>query len=391
MKKLAIVTSHPIQYNAPIFRLLAERGKLQIKVFYTWGESVLEKKFDPGFGRNIEWDIPLLDGYEYLFVANKAKEPGSHHYNGIDNPSLISEIKNWGATSVLVFGWSFKSHLKVMRYFKGKIPVLFRGDSTLLDETPGIKQILRRQVLKWVYRYIDKAIYTGAHNKDYYLAHGLKDTQLIYAPHAVENNRFAYWDESLRRKLNILRNELGFAEDSFIVLFAGKLIPKKNPWLLFKVAEELSSDVKIQFLFVGNGELEKEMKQKASNNNRIKFLDFQNQSMMPVIYRLGNVFILPSLGPGETWGLALNEAMACGIPVMASDKCGGSIDLIQQNENGLVFAPNDVAAVKKFILRLYESREFSEKAAKASLERIKSFNFANIAEAVELASGSVDL
>ena len=61
-KKIAIVTSHPIQYYAPLFRLLAK--KVELKVFYTWGKEALVK-FDPGFGKKVEWDIPLLDGYEY--------------------------------------------------------------------------------------------------------------------------------------------------------------------------------------------------------------------------------------------------------------------------------------------------------------------------------------
>ncbi len=89
MKRLAIITTHPIQYNAPLFKLLSKRNNISIKVFYTWGEAVLQKKYDPGFGKTIEWDIPLLEGYEYTFVENTAKKPGSHHFSGIDNPRLI--------------------------------------------------------------------------------------------------------------------------------------------------------------------------------------------------------------------------------------------------------------------------------------------------------------
>ncbi|MGB2995140.1 MAG: glycosyltransferase family 1 protein, partial [Ferruginibacter sp.] len=59
LKKLAIVTTHPIQYHAPLFALLASRNKISIRVFYTWGKQVLEQKFDPGFGKKISWDIPL--------------------------------------------------------------------------------------------------------------------------------------------------------------------------------------------------------------------------------------------------------------------------------------------------------------------------------------------
>ena len=130
MKKLAIVTTHPIQYDDDVV-VVPGRNNVRIKVFYTWGESVLKNKYDPGFGKNVSWDIPILDGYEYSFIKNVAIDPGSHHFKGINNPTLIKDIENWNADAVLVYGWSFKSHLKAMRYFHGRIPVFFRGDSTM--------------------------------------------------------------------------------------------------------------------------------------------------------------------------------------------------------------------------------------------------------------------
>ena len=148
MKKLAILSTHPIQYNAPLFALLAKSSQLQIMVFYTWGKAVLNNKYDPGFKKVIEWDIPLLDGYPSSFVENVSSDPGSHHYGGIDNPNLIQQIEIFGADALLVFGWNLKSHLRCLRYFHKKITVLFCGDSTLIDEQGHfIKKILRQLVL----------------------------------------------------------------------------------------------------------------------------------------------------------------------------------------------------------------------------------------------------
>lgn len=122
-KKLAIISTHPIQYYAPVFQLLAKR--MNIKVFYTAGNSSL-KKYDIGFKQKIEWDIPLLEGYEYEFLENSAKNKGSHHFNGIINPNAISKLKNFHPDAILIYGWAYKSHLKIIRYFKNKIPVYFR-------------------------------------------------------------------------------------------------------------------------------------------------------------------------------------------------------------------------------------------------------------------------
>ena len=163
MKKLAVIITHPIQYYSPLFKLLTERKNMQIMVFYTWEQSK-EKIYDKKFDREIQWDIPLLEGYDYTFVKNISKKPGSGTFKGVINPTLIKEIKSWKADAIMAFGWNHHSHLRAMRYFKGKIPVYFRGDSTLLDEAPGIKTILRRIWLKYVYRFIDFALYLGTNN-----------------------------------------------------------------------------------------------------------------------------------------------------------------------------------------------------------------------------------
>ncbi|WP_347159298.1 glycosyltransferase family 4 protein [Pontibacter chitinilyticus] len=332
--KLAIITTHPIQYNAPVFKLLAADQKLAVKVFYTLGMSAAEV-IDKGFGKKISWDIPLLEGYEYQFLQNVSKNPGTSYFRGVINPDIIPEIEKFAPTDILVYGWSFDSHLKVLRYFKNKVRVYFRGDSTLLDETGGVKLLLRRIMLCWTYRYIDKAFYVGTNNKQYFLKHGVKEQNLMFAPHAIDNSRFG--DDALHSYESVLiRKELGIPDSHITFLFTGKFEQKKNPLLLMKAFKKLNNP-NSSLLFVGNGVLEDELKAEAKGWSNIYFLPFQNQSRMPAVYRVGNVLVLPSSGPGETWGLCLNEAMACGLPVIASNKVGSAIDLVQENKNGFIF------------------------------------------------------
>jgi glycosyltransferase involved in cell wall biosynthesis len=255
---------------------------------------------------------------------------------------LISRIEAYKPDIVLVFGWNFISHLKVMRYFKGKVPVWFRGDSTLLDEQPGFKTQLRRKVLSFVYRYVDKALYVGKANKAYYLKHGLEDSQLIYVPHAVDNERYKNNAKDYDQSAYIWRKELGYNEEDIVVLFAGKLESKKQPEFLLKAVQRanINRELPLKLLFVGTGKLDMYLKELAKDEDNIRFEPFQNQSLMPVVYRLGDVFCLPSKGPGETWGLALNEAMASKRAVIASDKVGSCQDLIINRKNGFVFTYN---------------------------------------------------
>lgn len=379
MRKLAIITTHPVQYYAPVFRLLSQRRNIDIKVFYTWGEASVSK-FDPGFGKQVSWDIPVLDGYAYEWADNKSTDPGSHHFKGVVTPGLIKQIKAWQPDAVLVFGWAYHSHLKVMRYFKGRIPVYFRGDSTLLDETGGMRSILKNIFLRWVYRHVDKAFYPGTQALAYFKKFGLKDKQLIFAPHAVDNARFA---EPRIDEANMLRSQLRLSADDMLILFAAKLENKKDPLLLLHAFKQLNKPG-CHLLFVGNGPLETELKAAASGTENIHFIDFQNQSQMPVIYQACDLFCLPSKGPQESWGLAVNEAMAAGKAVLVSGKTGCAVDLVKDAENGFIFQAGSDTQLLQTLKTLTTNRPDLKKMGENSAKIIKSWNFEAIAKAIEM-------
>jgi glycosyltransferase involved in cell wall biosynthesis len=383
MKRLAIITSHPIQYNAPLFRLLTKRERIYIKVFYTWGQTKEGSVYDPGFGKAFQWDIPLLDGYEHQFIENLSKNPGTSHFRGVVNKHLVPQIEHWRPDAILIYGWSFHSHLKALRYFKGKIPILFRGDSTLLDESSGfsLKKLARRILLRWVYSHVDYCLYPGSANKAYYLRHGIKIQQLIFAPHAVENERFAEADNERNEAAKIWRRELGIKDSELVFLFAGKLEPKKNPITLMKVFQELNL-TGTRLVIAGHGVLESELKAIAAGNERIIFLPFQNQQAMPTLYRLGDIFVLSSKGPGETWGLSVNEAMACGLPAIVSTACGCAPELIVEGKTGYVFKSNDKEDLKKAILRMVDKSVVS-KMSKIAACHIRKFNLNFLSETIE--------
>ncbi|MCO5285794.1 MAG: glycosyltransferase family 4 protein [Chitinophagaceae bacterium] len=377
MKHLAIITTHPIQYNAPWFRLLAERGHIAIKVFYTWSQVQNEEKFDPGFGKTIEWDIPLLEGYDYTFVKNTSKSPGSKTYRGIQNPSLIQEIVAWGADAVLVFGWKFKSHLQAIRYFHNKIPVLFRGDSTFLNRNHGIKNHLRKLALKRVFKSVDYALYVGKHNKEYFEAAGLNKAQLLHVPHAIDISRFNNGVET-KKEGEIYRGRLGISNNKLVFLFAGKFEDVKDPILFLDVASEIS-DQDVHFVFAGNGPMERDLKSRKASN--IHFMDFQNQKHMPGLYAMSNVYVLPS--KNETWGLAVNEAMACGRPVLVSDKCGCAADLVEEGKTGFVFRSGDADDLKGKIRWCIQHKDELKQMGENAHEKIQDWSFEKIVTAIE--------
>lgn len=360
-KKIAIITTHPIQYYAPLFRLLSK--EIELKVFYTWGKESVEK-YDPGFGKKVQWDVPLFEGYAYQYLENISKEPGSHHFKGIENPYIIKEILNYKPNAILVIGWGYESHLKVLRYFKGKIPLYFRGDSTLLDNHQNglvgkVKNLARRVFLIWVYSHIDKAFYVGVESKAYFKWANVKESKLVFSPHSIDNTRFEV-DNS--EKANELRASLSIPNYDRVILFAGKFESKKNPHLLLNAFLKAKTHG-VHLVFIGNGVEERELKELANNASKssfIHFVDFQNQSMMPIWYQLADVFCLPSRGPGETWGLAVNEAMASGNAIIVSDKVGCGKDLVKLNINGWIFKSENDLVLQQIIENLPEKNTLKE-------------------------------
>lgn len=377
--RLAIISTHPIQYYAPIFKLLHQHKRLEIMVFYTWGKAGLNPK-DPGFGRNISWDIPLLEGYDFQFERNTAKKPGSHGFWGIKNPDLIKNIKAWQADALLIFGWAYQSHLQVLIHFKNKIPVFFRGDSTLLDKKNSAKNSIKTFLLRLIYSRVDHAFYVGTNNKAYFNYYGLQERQLSFAPHAVDNERFA--SERLI-EVTVFRKKLGIGSEEILILFAGKLESVKNPGLLLQAFETLNQP-NTHLLFVGNGPLEKELKAKKvvlKTASRIHFLNFQNQSAMPFIYQSCNLFCLPS--NSETWGLAVNEAMACSKAVLVSDKVGCAANLIVEGKNGFIFQSGNEADLVLKLQHLCQQKAVLKVYGQASAKIIKSWNFNETVTAME--------
>lgn len=378
-RRLAVITTHPIQYYSPVFRILSERGLVDICVFYTWEKGA--SGFDVEFGKAFEWDIPLLQGFEHVFVPNNGSP--RRDLTGVRNPGLEARIEEWGADAVLVFGWNYLSHLRAMRHFHGRIPVFFRGDSNLVDPMPGWKKSLRLLFLRLVYCHVDKAFYVGTRSREYFRAVGMRDEALVFAPHAVDNERFFGSSVEARERAMAWRRELGIGDEEVVFLFAGKFIEKKDPLLLMRAYMELG-EPNCHLVFIGDGILKDEMQKVAAGHPGIHLLPFQNQSAMPAAYALCDVFCLPSKGPGETWGLAVNEAMACGKAVLVSDRVGCSADLVAEPENGSVFRSGDKEDLMDK-MRSMLATGASGRMGRRSLERIAPWNFNAVAEAIERA------
>jgi glycosyltransferase involved in cell wall biosynthesis len=388
--RLAIVVSHPIQYYAPLYQRLAKRQDLDVRIFFTWhaGQAAVE---DHGFKRKVAWDIPLTTGYEFELVPNVSSNPGTDHFFGLRNPSLIQRIISWRPDVVHITGWAWLSHVNALRVLhERRIRTLFRGDSHLLDiDRRGLGWWGKRTVLRHIYSWPTSFLVVGTANRTYYETFGVKADRLFPCPHSIDVARFAEPAESHEQEAEQWRKQLGIAPNQRVLLFAGKFESRKQPLALMKVVQALP-DPRLVLILVGDGEQESQIKAyAAARPERFRVLPFQNQSRMPIVYRLGDVFILPSKS-GETWGLAVNEALACGRPALVSDRVGCAADVIDRT-CGRVFPWDDHIALAKAIDEILGNQatyiEMRSAAAKRSWQFDLARTEADLMTAVHEVSG----
>ncbi|OLP18915.1 glycosyl transferase [Leptolyngbya sp. 'hensonii'] len=373
MLKLAIITSHPIQYYAPWFRYLAQQRDLSIRVFYLWDFGVTQQ-VDREFQQSFQWDIPLLSGYDFEFVPNVSQHPGTQNIWGLQNPTLMQQIRQYGPDAILLMNYNFASLYRLMWSWK-ETPLLFRGDSHRLLPQQGLKAWARRQWISRVYQQFAACLYVGEANRGYFRYHGVPDDRLFFSPHAIETDRFFAQSKVATQEAQRWKQELGIPAHHQVILFAGKFILKKRPLDLLQ-AFLRANLTDVSLLLVGSGNLESELRTQAAHHPQVYFAPFQNQSLMPRTYAIADLFVLPSYGPDETWGLAVNEAMCLGKPILVSDHVGCAADLVHPNQNGLIFPAGDRAALADRLREAFADRARLQVWGESSRERIQQYSYA---------------
>lgn len=348
--KLAILATHPIQYQAPWFRAMAMHPCLEIKVFFGH-RATPQEQAAAGFGVQFDWDIPLLEGYPHQFLKNVAKKPRLGGFKGIDTPEIKDIIDREHYDAWLVCGWHFKAAWQAFRACWGKkTPVMVRGDSHLHTPRHRLKRALKWPFYRWFIPKFDACLAVGKWSKEYYLHYGARPDRIFLVPHVVDENYFARESARLLPRRSELRKDWGLDDESVVFLFAGKFIDKKRPMdFVNAVARAARDDNRVTGLMVGDGPLRAACEDFVLHNNvPIRFAGFLNQSQIVRAYVAADALVLPSDG-GETWGLVVDEAMSCGRPCIVSDRVGCSPDLIVAGQTGAVFPMGDIEALANLL------------------------------------------
>lgn len=335
MKKVAYFLSHPIQYQTPLLQKLSTNENIDLQVIYFTDHTI--GGLDRQFGINVTWDIPLLNGYNYIFLKNYAKNPAvSGKFWGLINWGIFNYLIKNKPDVVIMHGWGYFSNILLLILATIlRIKVIMRAESPLKQEKNKGK--LNTFIKKTIIKLCSSFVYIGKENKAFYKSLGVKEHQLFYAPYCVDNERFIETAKTFNRVTDDIRIKYQIPTKNRIALFCGKFINKKRPMDILE-AYTLNSPVNLSFVFVGTGELEDKMRQFVNHHNltNVYFTGFVNQTELYKYYMSADFFLLPS-GYGETWGLVVNEAMVHSLPILISNEVGCTPDLVHEEENGFTY------------------------------------------------------
>jgi glycosyltransferase involved in cell wall biosynthesis len=378
------VVSHPIQYIVPLYKHLAQDPRIHTKVLFLSDET-LKGAVDKQFGVKVEWDIPLLEGYEYTFVKNKSWSPSLFNgFWGLFNPGIIGLLWRLPKGMVVVNGWHFSTY--VISYI---FAFLFGHAVAIRCEAPGYKEMdrkgLRNKVRSFLigrvllHGLIDKCLYLGKQSKAFYQHFHVRESKLFFSPYTIDNKRFAEGAGQYNREEERLK--LGIEKDDFVILFTGKFIPVKRPLDLVKAYHGLDVRNK-RLLLVGDGILKEEILTYIAEHkiDGVHLAGFINQTELPKYYALADVLVLCS--ESETWGLSVNEAMACGVPVIVSDRVGCAEDLVKNGQNGYIFPKGNVEALTVALADVSSQIGGSNSMGLASRRIISEYTFESAAEGI---------
>jgi glycosyltransferase involved in cell wall biosynthesis len=325
--RIALVASHPVQYQAPFFRRLADRADLT--VFFCQRHEPAQESA-AGYGHEFTWDVPLTDGYRHVWLANVAARPGVGRFGGCDTPEIADQIARGRFDACIVQGWYLKSYVQAIAACRRSgVPVLLRGDSQLATNRTLVKRAIKYLPYRLLLNSVAGHLVVGSANRDYLTYYGVPDSRLFDVPHAVDDQWFGDEARGARARGDRDREgaELGIPLDARVAIFVGRFVDMKRPLDFVRALADPALPSDVWGLMVGSGPLDNELRALSETlGARVRFAGFRNQRALPAMYARSNVLVLPS-DARETWGLVANEALASGLPIVVSDAAGCARDL----------------------------------------------------------------
>jgi glycosyltransferase involved in cell wall biosynthesis len=385
--RVAIVASHVIQYQDPFFRLLAADPGIDLTVLYLSNAGARTYR-DADMGTTLQWDVELLTGYRHLFLRNLVNDSNRGWTRHI-NPGIVPALLR-GHFDMVIFmlGWgSISALLGILTCRIAGIPFFLYGDSSFPPAEDSVRRRVRARLLRFLFRNTTGFMVSGVLNAAYYRHYGADDRHFFLLPWAVDNERFENASRFAPGERERMRASLGIQPEQIVFVFSAKLVARKDPMSLLRAYELMPGRDRAVILFLGDGVLREQLEAYAREHGLAGaiFNGFVNQSELPKYYGLADVFVLPSTY--EPRGAVINEAMACGLPVIVTDRCGSIGDIVLEGENAFLYPAGDAHALADAMTKLVDDDALRERMAARSREIISTWDFARGVAGVREAIG----
>ena len=380
--RLAYFVSHPIQYQAPLLRRIAREPDIDLTVFFGSDFSVRSYR-DEGFGVDVAWDTPLTEGYKHRFLKPlrdsgtvSATSPISRRiYRNLRGPDGLAAFD-----ALWVHGYASVNALQgIVAANALHIPVLLRAESWLRDrERSSVTLAAKDFYFGILGRMIAAALPIGTLNAEYWLHYFGEDMPQFLMPYAVDNDYFGRKAAEAAPLQAELRASLQLDAGRPVILFASKLQERKKCMDLIEAyARFVQSKLAAAPYLIIAGDGEERSRLEAFCRDAaladVRFVGFQNQSVLPRYFQLADVFVLPSRH--EPWGLIVNEAMAAGCACIVSDDVGAHTDLINDGVEGFVFPTGNVPALTAALENIFATPGAAAAMGQRAAERIRNWSF----------------
>jgi glycosyltransferase involved in cell wall biosynthesis len=354
--RLAIIATHPIQYQVPIWRALSREANLEVRVYYA-SDSSVRGYLDRGFGVVVKWDVPLTEGYVHTFLATNRQQNSSNAFFTLRAINLRRHLKDFRPNAILIGAYTPFFYLEALWIARSlAIPVFIRAETTdVAKPHPAIKQCIRSILLRLLYSQCDYFLAIGKNSRAHYERLGIAPDLIGRSPLCVDTDLMAKQIRIYGPQRAKVRSDFGFDDVKTVFVFSGKLVPKKDPLTVARALQLIPDDERAQIglIVLGDGELRASLESLclATIGQRAVFVGFVNQSEIGRFYAASDALILPSVR-GETWGLVVNEAMQFGLPVIVSDRVGCYPDLVVEGRTGFLFPAGNADKLKDQMLRI---------------------------------------
>ena len=338
------VAARPVQYASSNFREMACHPRFDFSVAYCSLQGA-EAAHDPEFGRTVQWDVPLLDGYTWIQVPNRGD--GEDSFWGLCNPSLWKIIRG-GNLDAIICLTGYRRASFWITFFAARsrgIPFIFGTDASTIAprESGAWRLFLKRKAWPLLFRLATQVLVVSTPGREMMLSLGVKPERIALLHNTVDNAWWLAASDAVDRAA--VRASWGVDADERVIVFCAKIQQWKRPLDLLHAFAKAAIP-KSSLIIAGEGPLRAQMESEAATlgvTNRVRFLGFVNQSQLPGIYASSDLMVLPS--EYEPFAMVVNEAMLCGCPVAVSDRVGAAKDLVAPVAPDFIFPHGNVMAL----------------------------------------------